>query len=84
MSIAKVIEVISEGKSIEEAMQSAVAEAGKTLHNIKQINVQHVEAYVENNKISHYRVNAKISFVVDSDRLQLDDKTVSKGKKDSK
>ncbi len=68
MSIAKVIEVISEGKSIEEAIQSAVAEAAKTLHNIKQVNVQHVEALVENNKVSKYRVNAKISFVLDSNR----------------
>lgn len=68
MSIAKVIEVISEGKSIEEAIQSAVTEAAKTLHNIKQVNVQHIEALVENNKISKYRVNANISFILDSSR----------------
>ncbi|CUI17034.1 hypothetical protein PNK_1421 [Candidatus Protochlamydia naegleriophila] len=68
MSIAKVIEVISEGKSIEEAIQSAVTEAAKTLHNIKQINVQHIEALIENNKVSKYRVNVKISFVLDTNR----------------
>lgn len=68
MSIAKVIEVISEGKSIEEAIQSAVAEAAKTLHNIKQVNLQHIEALVENNRVSKYRVNVKISFVLDSNR----------------
>ncbi len=68
MSIAKVIEVISEGKSIEEAIQSAVTEAAKTLHNIKQINVQNIEALIENNKVSKYRVNVKISFVLDTNR----------------
>jgi dodecin len=65
MSIAKVIEVISEGNSVDEAMQSAVLEAAKTLKNIKQINVEHIEGHVENNKITKIRVHAKISFIVE-------------------
>lgn len=65
MSIAKVIEVISEGKTVEDAIQSGVTEAAKTLKYIKQVNVQHIEALVEENKIVKYRVNAKISFVVE-------------------
>lgn len=65
MSIVKVIEVISEGDSIEAAMKSAVAEASKTLQNIRQVNVDHIEALVENNKITKFRVNSKISFVVE-------------------
>lgn len=66
MSIVKVIEVISEGDSIEAAIKSAVAEAAKTLHNIKQVNVEHIEALVnEKNQISKFRINAKISFLVD-------------------
>jgi flavin-binding protein dodecin len=65
MSIVKVIEIISQGKTVEAALQTAVNEAAKTLHNIKQINVEHVSGIVENNKIVEFRVNAKISFVVD-------------------
>lgn len=65
MSIAKVIEVISEGKSIEEAIKSALSEAAKTIKHIKQINVENVHAIVEDNKIALYRVHAKISFVVE-------------------
>ncbi len=64
-SIVKVIELISEGNTIEAAMQSAVTEASKTLHNIKQVNVEHIEALVESNKISKYRVIVKVSFLVD-------------------
>jgi dodecin len=64
MSIVKVIEVISEGKSVEEAMNSAVAEASKTLEGIKQVNVDHIEGIVENNKVAKFRVHAKVSFVV--------------------
>lgn len=64
MSIVKVIEVISEGTSIEAAMKSALDEAAKTLENIKQINVDHIEGIVENSKIVKFRVHAKISFIV--------------------
>ena len=64
MSIAKIIEVISEGKSVDDAIKSAVDEASKTVENIKQVNVDHIEGLVENNKIVKIRVHAKISFVV--------------------
>lgn len=66
MSIVKVIEVISEGKTIDEALKSAVKEVGKTVKNIKQVNVDHIEARVgENNEISMIRLGCKLSFVVD-------------------
>lgn len=65
MSVVKVIEIISEGSSIEQAMNSAVEEASKTLKNIRQINVEHIEGLVEQNKVSKFRINSKISFVVE-------------------
>jgi dodecin len=64
MSIVKVIEVISEGKTIDDALRAGVEEASKTVENIKQINVDHIEGHVENNKIVKIRVCSKISFVV--------------------
>ncbi|CDZ80061.1 hypothetical protein BN1013_00566 [Candidatus Rubidus massiliensis] len=66
MTVVKVIEVIAEGKNIEDAVNKAVAEACKTLHNLKQVNVEHIEALVENNKVVNYRIRTKISFVVDN------------------
>jgi flavin-binding protein dodecin len=65
MSIVKVFEIICEGKSIEDAMSAGVREASKTVRNIKQIDVKWVHAHVEDNKIVNYRVNAKISFVIE-------------------
>jgi dodecin len=65
MSVVKVIEVICEGKSIEEAMNNGVKEACKTLNHIRQIDVKWIHAHVENGRISSYRVNAKISFVIE-------------------
>lgn len=64
MSIVKVIEVISEGDSIDAALKAGVLEASKTIEGIKQINVDHIEGKVEGNKIIKFRVVSKISFVV--------------------
>lgn len=65
MTIVKVIEVISEGATVDAALKSAVEEAAKTVQNIRQINVEHIEGIVENNKIIKIRINAKLSFLVD-------------------
>ncbi len=62
----KVIEVLQESsKSWEDAAQQAVAKANKTLHNVKSINIENLQATVENGQIKSYRVNAKLSFVLD-------------------
>ncbi len=65
MSVVKIIEISCEGKTIEEAMQSGVNEAAKSIKNIKQIDVQWIHGHVEHNRIISFRVNAKISFVVE-------------------
>jgi hypothetical protein len=64
MSIAKVIEVLAEGDTIEAAAQAAVAEAGKTVRNIKTVYITDFQGIVENGSIAKYRVNAKVTFVV--------------------
>ena len=64
MSVVKIIEIISEGNSVDAAIKTAVDEAAKTIENIKQVNVEHIEGIVENNKVTKFRVHAKISFVV--------------------
>jgi len=62
----KVIEVLAESdKSWEDAAASAVKKAAKTVHGIKSIYIQDMEASVKDNKIVSYRINAKISFLLD-------------------
>jgi hypothetical protein len=64
--VLKVIEVLAESeKSWEDAAQKAVDRAAKTLTNIRSIYIEHFEAKVEKNKISRYRVNAKVSFLLE-------------------
>jgi flavin-binding protein dodecin len=66
MSVLKVIEVLAESeKSWEDAAQNAIARASKTVHNIRSIYVDNLEATVENGKVGKYRINAKISFALD-------------------
>lgn len=61
----KVIEVLSESeKSWEEAAKSAVEETAKTVKNVRSCNVQNFSTVVDNNKITKFRVNVKISFEV--------------------
>lgn len=64
MSIAKVIEVLAEGDSVEAAVQSAVTEASDTVRNIKHVYVSEIQALVDGNQVQKYRVNAKVTFVV--------------------
>ena len=66
-SIAKVIEVLAEGRSIDDAVESGVSEASKTIRDIKHVYVENISAIVENGEIQKYRVNLKLSFVVGDD-----------------
>ncbi len=66
MSMLKVIEVLAESeKSWEDAAQNAVTHASKTVRNIKSIYVENFEATVDEGRLKKYRINAKISFLLD-------------------
>ena len=66
MSVAKVIEVIAESdQSWDDAAAQAVADASKSVKNIRSLYAQDMQAVIENNKITKYRLNAKITFIVD-------------------
>lgn len=66
MALLDVIEVLTESdKSWEDAAQNAITTASKTIRNIKSIYIKEFEAVVENNKITKYRIDAKITFVLE-------------------
>lgn len=65
-SIVKVTEVIAQSeKGFDDAVRNAVREAGKSIRGIKSVWIDNFNCVVENEKIVAYRVNAKISFVVE-------------------
>ena len=66
MTTLKVIEVLSQSdKSWEDAAQNAVNDAAKSVRGIKSIYIKELEAVVESNRVMQYRINAKISFMVE-------------------
>ena len=66
MSMLKVIEVLAESaKSWEDAAQYAVDKANSSVRNVRSIYIKNLEAQVEEGKIKKYRINGKISFVLD-------------------
>ena len=65
MSLAKVIEILAEGSSVEDAIENGIKEASSTVREIKHVYVEGIQAIVENNAVAKYRLNLKITFVVD-------------------
>ena len=66
MSIVKILEVIAESdRSFDDAAQQAVKQAGATVRNIKSIWIDNFSGVVEGDRIVRYRVNAKLSFLVE-------------------
>lgn len=66
MPMLKVIEVLAQSdKSWEDAAAKAVTQAAKTVRDIKSIYIKEMEATVENGRIAQYRINAKISFLIE-------------------
>lgn len=65
-TVVKVIEILAESaESWEDATRIAVAEAAKSVRNIQNVYVESLKAVVENNQVVKYRVDAKITFVVE-------------------
>jgi flavin-binding protein dodecin len=66
MAIAKVTEITaSSTKSFEDAIQQGIARAGKTIRNIQAAWVNEQSVVVASDKISEWRVNLKITFLLD-------------------
>lgn len=66
MSVARVTEIPStSSKSFEDAMQSGIERANKTLRNVRSAWVKEQQVDVQNGKISEYRVNLLVTFVLD-------------------
>ena len=65
MSVMKVIEVLANSdKSWEDATKKAVKQASKSVKNIKSVFVQSQSAVVNDDEVTEFRVNLKITFEV--------------------
>ena len=64
MSTAKIVEVISQGPTVDEAVKNGVKDAAKSVKGIKGVYVKEIQAVVENQEVKEYRTTLKITFVV--------------------
>ena len=65
MSVARVTEIASSSPtSFEDAIQSGIERASKTLHNVEGAWIQEQKVVVENGRVVAYRVNMKVTFIL--------------------
>lgn len=65
MSVAKITEISATSKeSFEDAIRQGVMRANKTLKGIQGAWVNEFKVDVENGKVTDYRVNLKVTFVL--------------------
>lgn len=66
MSIARITEISSTStKSFEDAIQSGVARATKTIRNVRSAWVKEQQIRIDKGSIVEYQVNLMITFVLD-------------------
>jgi len=66
MSVAKVTEIIATSdKGFDDAVRLGVERAAKTLKNITSAWVKDQQVEVSGGKITQYRVNLKVTFVLE-------------------
>jgi flavin-binding protein dodecin len=62
----RLIEVVgSSPTGIDHAIQDAIADASKTVRNIRWFQVVETRGHVEDGKVAHFQVTLKIGFTLD-------------------
>jgi dodecin len=68
MAVARVTEITSSSKkSFEDAIEAGIARVNKTLRNVSGAWVQEQKVVVEKGKITEWRVNMKVTFVLEKE-----------------
>lgn len=66
MSVARVTEITaSSTKSFDDAVESGISRATKTLNNVAGAWVESHKVTVENGRVSEWRVTMKVTFILE-------------------
>ncbi len=69
MAVVKVLELVGTSEQgWREAVESAVAQAARTVDHIHGVEVENWTAHVSDGRIREYKANVKVAFAVDPDR----------------
>lgn len=63
----KLLDIVgSSPSSIEDAIQSALAETAKTVRNMEWFEVAETRGHIVDGKVGHYQVTLKVGFRIDA------------------
>ena len=63
--VYRIIEISGSSQtSIEDAIQTAVSRAGRTLRNLRWFEVVETRGHIDEGKVQHYQVTLKIGFTI--------------------
>lgn len=66
MSVAKVLEITATSdQSFEDAVRQGIAKAGQTVRNIQGAWVKEQNVMIDNGSITGFRVDLKVTFILD-------------------
>jgi flavin-binding protein dodecin len=64
-NVYKIIEIVgSSTKSIEDAIERAIARASSTVRDIRWFEVKETRGHVEDGRVAHYQVTLRIGFTL--------------------
>ena len=64
--VYKILELVgSSEKSVEDAIQSAIARASKTIRDMKWFEVVQTRGHIDNGSVSHYQVTLRVGFTLE-------------------
>ena len=62
----KIVEIVgSSPESVEKAIENAIADAARTVRNIRWFEVTETRGHVEGGRVAHYQVGLKIGFTLE-------------------
>ncbi len=64
--VYKILELVgSSEKSIEDAVQNAVARASKTIRDMKWFEIVQTRGHIEDGTVRHYQVTVRVGFTLE-------------------
>jgi len=65
--VYKTLEITgSSVKSIEDAVETAIARTGETVHSLRWFEVTDIRGHIDDGKIDHWQVTVKLGFTLDN------------------
>ena len=64
--VYKIIQLAGSSEtSIEDAIQTAITKASKSLHHLRWFEVLETRGHIENDRVAHYQVVIKVGFTIE-------------------